>query len=416
MHTRTSRALILLAALGVPGLAGETKPVTPRLPYVYSKWQQFTVDDGLPNDHVFAVKVDGPRVWVGTEDGLALIDKPSGKVVKTWREKDGLPFKVVTAIDVDKKTGDVWLGLFGGGLARLSGDRFDHWHQMNSGLVNDVVYGVAVENDNVWAATTAGASRLNIVTGEWTIFTEKNAPMEEIWNYSAAYDGKDTVYLGVWGSGVLEYDVRTGRWREYLDPDGEMEIDLYRDDGIIHVIVTGASPAEGVVWISTYFGGSRYDGRHWRGYTQQENGLPSDFNNNIKGRSAQEALFCSDKGLGIITDAPNEDPTWVAYTRDPDTGHGRARVTVGGRTIEDVDMPVGVPHSFMISADVDGDDIWVGTAKGLGWGIGAGYYAGTKERPLYAYGQAAPPSPEAPAETGKKVTPTKAPSASKGGR
>ena len=79
------------------------------------------------------------------------IDKPRGKVVKTWQEKDGLPFRVVTAIDVDKKTGDVWLGLFGGGLARLSGGRFDHWHQLNSGLVNDVVYGVAVENDNVWA-------------------------------------------------------------------------------------------------------------------------------------------------------------------------------------------------------------------------------------------------------------------------
>ena len=43
-------------------------------------------------------------------------------------------------------------------------------------------------------------------------------------------------------------------------------------------------------------------------------------------------------------------------------------------------MPVGVPHSFMIAADVDGDDIWVGTAKGLGWGIGEGYYPGTKER------------------------------------
>ena len=67
----------------------------------------------------------------------------------------------MTAIDVDKKTGDVWLGLFGGGLARFSGGRFDHFHQLNSGLVNDVVYGVAVEDDNVWAATTAGCSRYN---------------------------------------------------------------------------------------------------------------------------------------------------------------------------------------------------------------------------------------------------------------
>jgi hypothetical protein len=388
MKRHTVSALVLLVALGVPALAEEPKPVagTPKLPFVYTNWKQFTVADGLPNDHIFAVKVDGPRVWVGTEDGLALIDKPSGKVVKSWQEKDGLPFRAVTAIDVDPKTGDVWLGLFGGGLARFSGGRFDHWHQLNSGLVNDVVYGVGIENDNVWAATTAGASRLNTKTGEWTVFTEKNAPMEEIWNYAVNYDGKDSVYLAVWGSGVLKYDIRTGRWEEYLDPDGEMEIDLYRDDGIIHVIVTGASPVDGVVWISTYFGASRYDGRHWRGYAEQEGGIPSDFLNNVKGRSAQEALFCADKGLGIVVDGPADPATWVAYTRDPETGRGRAKVTVGGKVIENVDMPVGVPHTFMIAADVDGNDIWVGTAKGLGRGIGDGYYPGTKERPLYAYG------------------------------
>ncbi|HEX9187791.1 MAG TPA: regulator [Vicinamibacteria bacterium] len=390
MKTRTALVLVLAAGVASPALAAEARTaapaVKPRLPYVYTNWKHFTVKDGLPNDHIFAVEVDGPRVWVGTEDGLALIDKPSGKVVRVWQEKDGLPFKVVTGIDVDKKTGDVWLALFGGGLARLSGGRFDHWHQLNSGLVNDVVYGVAVENDNVWAATTAGASRLNTVTGEWTVFTEKNAPMEEIWNYAVSYDGGDKVYLAVWGSGVLEYTIKTGRWKEYLDPDGEMEIDLYRDDGINHVIVTGASPVDGVVWVSSYFGGSRYDGRHWRGYAETEGGLPSDFNNNIKGRSAEEALYCSDKGLGIVVDGPADPATWVAYTRDPATGRGRAKVTVGGEVVEEIDMPVGVPHSFMIAADVDGDDIWVGTGKGLGWGIGDGYYAGTKERPLYAFG------------------------------
>jgi ligand-binding sensor domain-containing protein len=391
MKTRALLYSLALAA-AAPAVRGQSPPPSEALPYVYTQWRQFTVEDGLPSDHIFAVKVEGPRVWVGTEDGLALIDKPSGKVVRTWREKDGLPWKVVTAIDVDVRTGDVWLGLFGGGLARLSGGRFDHWHQLNSGLVNDVVYGVAVENDSIWAATTAGASRLNTRTGEWTVFTEKNAPMEEIWSYAVSYARGDKVYLAVWGSGVLEYDIRNHRWKEYLDPDGEMEIDLYRDDGISHVIVTGATEVEGVVWVSTYFGGSRYDGRHWRGYAEQEGGLPSDFNNNIEGRSAREALFCSDKGLGIVTDAPGD--TWVAYTRDPETGRGRAKVTKAGKVIELVDMPVGVPHSFIIAADVDGDDIWVGTGKGLGWGKGEGYYPGLRDRPLYAYGQPAPGAPK----------------------
>ncbi len=344
------------------------------LPYVYTNWKQFTVKDGLPNDHIFAVKVDGPRVWIGTENGLAMLDKRTGKM-KSWNEQDGLPWKVVSAIAVHPKTGEVWLGLFGGGLARFSGGRFDHWHQLNSGLVNDVVYGVAVENDNIWAATTAGASRYNTVTGEWSIFTEKNAPMEEIWNYGVDYnDGK--VYLGVWGSGVLEFDVKRERWKDYLDPDGEMEIDLYRDDGIVHVITTGVSYIDGILWASSYFGASRYDGRNWRGYFNQDSGLPSDFINFVKGRSANEAWYCTDKGVGAVTDF--ESNTWVVYTLDAENHSGKAVVMRDREVLKTVDTGVNIPHNYALCADVDGNDVWVGTSKGLAWGIGESYYAGLK--------------------------------------
>jgi ligand-binding sensor domain-containing protein len=382
------KALVLgcLLALSITGLSQEENKKPPAakagadllLPYVYTSWKHFTVKDGLPNDHIFAVKADGPRVWVGTEDGLACIDKSTGKIRK-WTEKDGLPWKVVTGIDVNPKTGEVWLALFGGGLARFAGGRFDHWHQLNSGLVNDVVYAVVVENDNVWAATTAGASRYNTITGEWTIFTEKNAPMEEIWNYGASYaDG--LVYLAIWGSGVLEYNVATGKWREYLDPDGEMEIDLYRDDGLVHVITTGTSYVDKVLWVSTYFGCSRYDGRHWRGYFTEDSGLPSNFNNNIKARSATECWFCGDKGLGVIADSPSD--SWVVYTRDPQTLRGKATVMKGKETLEVVDMEKSVPQNFIICAEMDGKDAWVGTSKGLAWAVGTGYYPGVRKRPL----------------------------------
>ena len=373
MTRPTGTISLALAALFVlPALVTAEK-----LPYVYTKWKHFTTEDGLPNDHIFAVKVDGPRVWVGTENGLAMIDKRTGKI-KSWGEKDGLPFKVVTGIAVHPKTGDVWLALFGGGLARFSGGRFDHFHQLNSGLVNDVVYGVAIENDNIWAATTAGANRYNTVSGEWTIFTEKNAPMEEIWNYAVDYsDGK--VYLGVWGSGVLEYDVATGRWKDYLDPDKEMEIDLYRDDGIAHVITTGVSYVDKILWVSSYFGASRYDGRKWRVFYNQDSGIPSDFQNNMKARSAIEAWYCTDKGLGAIMDF--ETNTWVAYTRDSKSLRGKAQVMKDKTVLEEIDMEMGVPHNFQIAIDFDGNDVWIGTGKGLGWGMGEGYYPGLKERP-----------------------------------
>ena len=374
----------------VPGQPATSPfPVIPTrgLPYVYTNWRHITVKEGLPNDHVFAVKADGPRVWIGTEDGLACLDKRTGKI-RSWKQKDGLPWKVVTAIDVDPKTGEVWLGLFGGGVARFSGGRFDHFHQLNSGLVNNVVYGIAIQDENVWAATTAGASRYNRTRGEWTIFTEKNAPMEEIWNYGVTYNGKGKIFLAVWGSGCLEFDVKTERWTPYLDPDGEMEIDLYRDDGIIHVIVTGAQEADDVLWVSTYFGNCRYDRRNWRGFYAKETGLPNDFTNNVRARSADECWFSHDKGLGVIADFPTMSV--VAYTRDPQTLRGKARVYRDGNLVATVDMEKGVPHDFNICADFDGKDVWVGTSKGLGWAIGDGYYPGVKEKPQWLTGKNKP--------------------------
>jgi len=387
----TGCAFILALCLTLPsaGLAQKAAQVDQqplKLPYVYTQWKQFTTENGLPNDHVFAVKSNGNDLWVGTEDGLALIDKRQAQVVKVWKEEDGLPFRAVTGIDVDPSTGDVWLGLFGGGLARLSGGRFEHWHQLNSGLVNDVVYDVAVENESVWCATTAGASRFNTRTGEWTIFTEKNSPMEEIWNYAVDY-GKQAnkVFLAIWGSGVLEYDLATGRWQEYIDPDGEMEIDLYRDDGINHVIVTGVTSIDGAMWVSSYFGGTRYDGRNWRGFPDIEGGLPSLFDNNVRGRSAHEAWYCTDKGAGAIVDL--EPETWVQYTREGDKGRAVVKQRLKPEdktltTVEVIEMGVNVPHTFIVNADVEGDDVFIATSHGLGWGIGEGYYPRLKERPL----------------------------------
>ncbi|MEE8451164.1 MAG: hypothetical protein V3R99_04585 [Thermoguttaceae bacterium] len=361
------------------GAAGETTEdvgkAEQKLPYIYTDWKHYTKKDGLPNDHVFAVKADGPRVWIGTEDGLACLDKRSGKI-RSWQEKDGLPWRVVSALDVNAKTGEVWIGLLGGGLARFSGGRFDHFHQLNSGLVNDVVYGLTVQEDNVWVATTAGASRYNTITGQWTIYTEKNAPMEEIWNYDACFDAGN-LYLAVWGSGILEFDVATERWKHYIDPDGEMEIDLYRDDGIVSVVTSGVSHVDGILWVSTYFGMSRYDGRHWRGYYADETGLPSDFGNSAEGRNADEAWFSTDKGIGVLTHFATD--TWVTYTRDAKSESGKAVIRRGNDVIKTVPLRRCVPHNYILSVEFDGNDAWVATAKGLGHAVGKGYFQGLGE-------------------------------------
>src|SRR5436853_7529081 len=77
-------------------------------------WENFTTANGLPDNHVFCVLVDGSRVWAGTENGLAVYD---GKW-KIYRTTDGLAHRAVLSLALDPRTGDVWAGTMGG-LSRI---------------------------------------------------------------------------------------------------------------------------------------------------------------------------------------------------------------------------------------------------------------------------------------------------------
>jgi ligand-binding sensor domain-containing protein len=345
-------------------------------PFIYTEWQSFTAESTngkLINDHIFFLEADGDSLWIGTEGGLVLHYNDTWQ---SWTDKDGLPWNVVMGIAKDHKTGELWLALFGEGIARFSGGHFEHFTQMNSGLLNDVVYGIDIQGDNVWIATTAGISRYNQVSGEWAVFNEKHAPMEEVWTYNVDAT-HEKVFFAVWGSGILEWDVKTESWLEYLDPDGEMEIDLYRDDGLVHVITTSASYVDNVLWASTYFGLSRYDGRNWRGYMDHDSGLPSNFINLSLGRSATSSYNCTDKGLGVLADFDND--IWVTYQlEDEKNKTWTATVKNGGNIIQQVPTTLDLPNHFTIAVEFMGNDIWIGTGHGLARGLGNNYYSGVK--------------------------------------
>jgi hypothetical protein len=72
--------------------------------------------------------------------------------------------------------------------------------------------------------------------------------------------------------------------------------------------------------------------------------------------------------------------TWVEYRMDPKTHLGIATVYRDRTVLERVESKLGIPHNFIIAVDFDGNDVWVGTSKGLGWGRGADYYPRLRER------------------------------------
>ncbi len=323
---------------------------------VYGHWQNFTSKDGLPGDKAYCVKIDGERVLVGTHEGLAVYEK--GKW-STFSTKDGLAHNGILAIDVSEVTGDVWLGTMGG-LTRWSGGKFENFTQLNSGMPNDLIYSVICDGKDVWVATGGGAGKYDTYTKRWEIFTEQNAPMHEPWTYGIS-EGDGKIFIAAWGGGVVEYTKKTKKFRDYVDPDGNMEIDLFPDDGVVHDITTGTSWANGYLWVATYFGLSRYDGVHWKGYFDHDSGLASNFINYIKA-VGPVAFICTDKGLSC-TDGEN----WVTYTKNEQNKKGEASLLVEGKKSV-LPMSPSISHNYTLGVDVKDEVIWVATSKGVSRG------------------------------------------------
>ena len=379
MDMRVPRSLVLIAGFLLCALLGSAVPAEDDpLPRVYTHWESFHKEDGLPGDKVFCVAVDGDRVWAGTDSGLGLYE--DGKW-KSFGVKDGLSYPAVLSLALDPASGDLWAGTMKG-LTHYSAGRWETFNQFNSGLPNDVVFGVAVENQNVWVATTAGTGRFRVREKKWDVWTPANSPQHEPWGYFVTYaDGR--VYAALWGGGVLEFDVAREQWRSWRDPDGEMEYDVFRDDGLIHVITTSVSYVEKVLWVSTYFGLSRYDGRNWRGYLDHDSGLASNFINMVKARG-QVAWACTDKGLSAVNGLTNR---WVTYTpADPEWKKGNVvpqgpiegkkgwevRIYDDAKLIRTVPLDHGLANNHINGVDFQGDDVWVATSKGVSRGIWKG--------------------------------------------
>jgi ligand-binding sensor domain-containing protein len=324
---------------------------------IYGNWKTYTKKDGLPSDKIYCVRVDEDRVWVGTNQGLALLENGKWKI---YTQEDGLAHRGVLSIDVSPVTGDVWIATMSG-LNHLSGGKFTTYTQFNSGLANDVIYGVICDDKDVWVATGGGAGVLDTYTGKWEIYTDQNAPMHEPWTYNVCAGG-GKIFIAAWGGGVIELDKTTKQFRDYTDPDGEMEIDLFPDDGIVHDITTAVSYDNDVLWAATYFGLSRYDGNHWKGYFDHDSGLASNFINFVIA-DGPVAWLCTDDGLSSFN-----GETWVTYKNLGNDKSGS--VIIDGNTEHESTLKAttSISHNFTIGMDFKDNEIWVATSKGLSRG------------------------------------------------
>lgn len=357
--------LSLLGTLGCIALlqghtlgAASTEPVAD-VPFpVIERFENWRQAQGMPSRKVHCVlKASDGRLWVGTWEGLLVKE---GDRFRRFTTDEGLTHRMVLCLAEDPKTGDVWAGTMRG-LNRVSAGKITGFLQTDSGLPNNVVYGVDVIGGHLWAATAAGTGDLELTSGRWRLYDHQNTPMHEPWCY-AVRGTSDRVFIGVWGGGILEHDPALDSFKEYRDPDGDFHFDLVADDGPINDITSWIAVEDGIVWQTTYFGASRYDGRKWRTWVEGKSPLPSNFTQFVWARG-KVAWIGSDRGLSV-TDAE----TWVNYLVN-EKGEGVMEIHRPNKPVETRIMDTALPSAFVLGIWADDSEAWIATSDGLSRGV-----------------------------------------------
>lgn len=243
--------------------------------WVQGVWQAHALPPELAGLEIFDVALarDGSEsLWVASfGQGLYHCAK-ARPCVPVLPDVDGPRFFEISSVDTWPEADhghSVWIGSYGGGVARLHGGK---WQRFNTGtgeLGSDYVHtlllqdigqpqpqvwaglrkgaarlragqwqsldyltrlssartrAIALGNDvqgrpQVWLGTDAGAARLRLV-GNWRTVSEIGSAGNGVWAVmnEDADDGHETLWLGSDGEGLARY--RDGAWRTWTQADG----------------------------------------------------------------------------------------------------------------------------------------------------------------------------------------------------
>ena len=194
-------------ATTAPGGAAVGRPGAPLIQMPETAWIIWETSSPIQR-----LALDGDSLWVGAyKGGLFEWDLERGPVA-TYDSGDGLPGRDVISIAVDG-SGDTWVALLDGGVARSSGGGFAA--MTPSGIAGHNPWALAARGGEVWLATLGGGvSRRS--GGSWTTYSLATAglPSDEV--YAVAIESDGTPWIGTMGYGVAAR--QGGDWVTYDPP------------------------------------------------------------------------------------------------------------------------------------------------------------------------------------------------------
>ena len=214
----------------------------------------YTTRDGLPSNEIFRVYEDSRGdIWIGCAgyiaDSLARWDRATGKL-RLYTTANGLPREDGPTAFCEDAGGNLWIGYYGGGLARFVDGRFTFF-SIGDGTPTGMIRGLYTDRSGrLWIATAAGGvvraddptanspHFISYTTADGISSNQVSCITEDEWG---------RIYIGT-GRGLDRLDPATGRIKHYSVTDGlgnNFVNVAYRD-------------RDGALWFGTLQGLSRF--------------------------------------------------------------------------------------------------------------------------------------------------------------
>ncbi len=303
---------------------------------IYTNWGTYS-ENFLPNGIIYDIVFDDTGIiWVGTAQGMAT----SGDGL-TWQHYDSsntpLLADQVEGMDIGPNN-DLWVVITDanvalGGVGHFDGATWEYFTSANSGLPSGATFkDIVVDDSNhVWIASDYGLIKYDGT--DWTQYTTANSGLSSDIIYSVLIDSQNKVWALV-GNAVDIFDGTA--WTQINETDWPISgfagrsMDIRGDHVILaeggnrilmfdgtdwqtetvnFTIYDSFIDSENNYWVSGYGVVGKFDGTDWTRYTENNTGLPTNFNEDIFIDSQGRRWFANGNGGIQVFDCPN----WEVY-------------------------------------------------------------------------------------------------------
>ena len=167
-----------------------------------------TTTDG--HEDVSALMEDGGgNLWIGFDGEGIMMRRQDGPATFYSATKGQLPSDHITTLTADGQ-GHILAGTYGGGIARLDGNRFVTLYPDYERL--HYVKAIATDRHGALWVATVDKGVVRIADDRFTCYTEANSPLRSDGVTCLAYDtAGDRIYIGT-SVGIAAYDCQRGRF------------------------------------------------------------------------------------------------------------------------------------------------------------------------------------------------------------